>query len=146
MTSASDPTATGDEPERDWFGYRLDRPREPVPCPRCDATFTDAGAFEGHLRHEHAEAHPRGRPVERGEQPALGRNRRSPLSRRLHTIPLVLVVTLNVALIIATMGALAAVGPPAWDELMDQTWGLVVLVPMLWPTIVFLGLRGMHDI
>lgn len=134
---ASDPTG-----ERDWFGFPVERPRQPVPCPRCDEAFTDRRGYADHLRTAHGVQAAGRRPAPVRDQPALGRNRRSALSRRLGTIPLVLVVMVNVALILIVLGGMAAVGPAWWDDLMAQPWGQVVVVPLLWPTIVFLALRG----
>ena len=51
-------------------------------------------------------------------------------------------VTANVALILVAIAALDALGPTWWDELRSQPWGGAVIVPMLWPTILFLLLRG----
>ena len=113
-----------------------------MPCPRCGAAFTDGAAFAAHQRSVHGQRAPRGQAATKGDQPALGRNRRSPAARRLRTIPLVLVVVVNVALIIAVLGALAAVGPTWWDDLMAQPWSWAVVIPMLWPTVLFLAVRG----
>lgn len=137
------PGRDGSEGDTDWFGFPLDRPRQPVPCPRCGASFTDGAAYGLHLRSDHGVRAPSGRSAPRGEQPALGRNRRRPLARRLRAVPLVLVVLVNVALAVAVVGGLSAVGPQWWDDLMAQPWSQVVLIPLLWPTIVFLALRGL---
>lgn len=40
----------------DWFGNPLrepDAPRDPVPCPRCGAGFTEAAAMRAHLGEAH---------------------------------------------------------------------------------------------
>lgn len=138
-----------DEPREragtDWFGNPLHPSREPVPCPRCGAHFTDGTAFAAHLAERHGErvstsSGPRRR---REDAPALGRRRRSGLSRRLHRFPLVLVLTLNVAVALVALAALEAADAPWWDEVTSQPWGTLVIVPLLWPTILFLALRGL---
>ncbi len=128
----------------DWFGNPLHAPRTAVPCPRCGAAFVDRASFEAHLRTTHGvrSARRSTAPSPRDDVPALGRRRRSPLARRLARTPLVLVVTANVALILVAIAALDALGPTWWDELRSQPWGGAVIVPMLWPTILFLLLRG----
>lgn len=138
----SDPSAGATSGDVDWFGFPVERPREPVPCPRCDAVFTDRRAYAAHLEASHGVRAPGGRAAAKREQPALGRNHRSSLSRRLRTLPLVIVLAANVAVALATAGALSAIGPAWWDDLVAQPWGLVVLIPLLWPTILFLALRG----
>jgi hypothetical protein len=57
-------------------------------------------------------------------------------------VPLALVLVVNVAVIVATLGALGAVDPPWWQELGDRSWSRFVVVPLLWPTALFLALRG----
>lgn len=135
----------GVEPDQDtdWFGFALERPRAPVPCPRCSAPFTDRDAYATHLRVEHAMTGTGRPPDGRGSRPALGRNRSSPLAQRLRTVPLVLVVVVNVAGILVALGAMAAVGPDWWDRLVDRPWGRFVMVPLLWPTVGFLAVRGL---
>lgn len=114
-----------------------------MPCPRCGAGFTDKVAYAAHLVEAH-DARPERRrrrpaPVDR---PALGLDPRSPLAQRLRTVPLVLVLVVNVAGILATFGALGAVDPPWWADLHDHDWSLGIVIPMLWPTGLFLALRG----
>jgi hypothetical protein len=132
------------DPERDWFGFPLDRPREAVPCPRCGVGFTDKVAYASHLVDAH-DARPERRRRRRAtpaQQPVPGRERRTPLALRLRTVPLALVLVVNVAVIVATLGALGAVDPPWWQELGDRSWSRFVVVPLLWPTALFLALRG----
>ena len=129
-----------DGPDRDWFGYPLDRERDPVPCPRCGEGFTDSTALAVHLRIDHGLRGRRRAPDP--EQPALGQNPRGAWSRRLRTIPLVVVVAVNVVAALVVVGVLSALAPPWWEALMDQSWNLVVLIPLLWPTIAFLAVRG----
>lgn len=129
--------------DTDWFGFPLERPRSPVPCPRCAAPFADRDAYAAHLQREHSITGT-GRPADRhGALPALGRNRTASAARRLRTIPLVLVVVVNVAGILVVLGAMAAVGPDWWDGLLDRPWGRFVVVPLLWPTVAFLAVRGL---
>ncbi len=78
----------------------------------------------------------------RRDVPALGRNAQSPLAIWLRRTPLALVVVLNVALILVTFAALGAIEPAWWVALRSEAWADVVIVPMLWPTILFLLLRG----
>jgi len=100
------------EPERDWFGYPL-RPERPASS---DQSSSD--------------------------RPALGREPRSRRQRRLRQIPLVLVLVVNVAVAIAVLAGLDALELPWWQEIQDQPWDQFVIVPLLWPTIAFLALKG----
>lgn len=140
--ASGDPTAAGDD-ELDWFGYPVERPRDPVPCPRCDRTFTDRAAYTAHVTEDHGLAATPVHGGRRAEQPALGKSPRGTWSRRMRTVPLVVVLAANVALVLAVLGGMAAVGPEWWDEMMGESWSLVVLIPLLWPTILFLAIRGM---
>ena len=47
---------------------------------------------------------------------------------------------IGLAVLVALLGAL---GPVWWDDLIGQSWSLVVLIPLLWPTVLFLAVRGM---
>ena len=141
----ADPDRVGrhDPEERDWFGFPVERPRRPVPCPRCDRSFTDRAAYTEHVTKDHGLAAKRVHGATRGEQPALGRNPRGTWSRRLRSLPLVVVLAANVAGALAFLGAMAALGPEWWDDLMDQSWNVAVVIPLLWPTILFLAVRGL---
>lgn len=136
--------------ETDWFGHPLGREPEPVACPRCDATFTDRDTFERHLATAHGVSgtarHSRRTPRPDLRAAPLGQHTRTPLARRLRTIPLVLVVTVNVVAILAALSALDALEPTWWVGLRAEPWATVVVVPMLWPTILFLLLRGTEDL
>lgn len=130
------------EEDRDWFGYPVERPRAPVRCPRCERTFTDRAAYTEHVTKDHGLTAKRVHGGTRREQVALGQNPRGTWSRRLRTMPLVIVVALNVALVLGVLGTMAALGPAWWDDLMAEEWSLVVLIPLLWPTVLFLAVRG----
>ena len=128
----------------DWFGYPIGRERRPVPCPHCTSTFTDREEYASHLVAEHGTRAPREprREPEAAQRPALGRNPRSKLQRNLAAIPLVLVMAANVAFVGAVVGGLAALDPPWWEELRRQSWSSFLVVPLFWPTVAFLALRG----
>jgi hypothetical protein len=137
--------------ETDWFGNPIHREPDPVACPRCDATFTDRDAFRRHLAAAHGVSGPASRAPSRAPRPdlraaPLGQRSRSPLSRRLRTIPLVLVVTVNVVAILVAVSALDALEPTWWVGLRAEPWATALVVPMLWPTVLFLAVRGTGDL
>jgi len=103
----------GAEPDLDWFGHPL-RPERSAPP-----------------------------PGSRRDLPALGRDGRTPRQRRLRQVPLLLVLAVNVAVAVGLLAAIDAMDLAWWEQIQEQSWDQFVLVPLLWPTIAFLALRGL---
>ena len=57
-----------------------------------------------------------------------------------------LVVTVTVVAILVAVRALDALAPTWWVGLRAEPWATALVVPMLWPTVLFLAVRGTGDL
>jgi hypothetical protein len=148
----ADGDANGDGREGDdldWFGRPM-RSQGSAPCPRCDEEFRASAALAAHLREIHGVEpggrHATARSNRRRRDPGLeagplGRNPTTRRQRTLRTVPLWLVLMVNVATVAVALVALDGWDPPWWQALTEEPWWRFVLLPTLWPTVAFLALR-----
>lgn len=131
--------------ELDWFGRPL-RPGEAVPCPRCGSAFRSSSELAAHVSGVHGlsvgSRRRRARRWAEGELPAsLGRNHATGRQRALRSIPLWVVLFVNLALVLVGVVALDATAPEWWVALRGRSWWTLLLIPTLWPTVAFMALR-----